>query len=86
MARTIYTKSLGRAVAKQAKGIVGRYHVIRMKANRWSVVAGGRLTPSRTFATESDAIVYAKKIASRFIDGEVVIHGIDGRVIESVAC
>jgi len=86
MAGTIYTESLGRALARQARGTVGRYHVTRMKADRWSVVAVGRLKASRAFTTKGDVVIYAKKIESKFIDGEVVIHGIEGKVIESVAC
>jgi len=86
MAGTIYTESLGRALARQARGTVGRYYVTRMKADRWSVVAVGRLRASRAFTTKNDAVIYAKKIASKFIDGGVVVHGIDGKVIESVAC
>jgi hypothetical protein len=87
MAKTnsIYTKKLGRTVARQAKGSVGKYHVIPAQINRWNVVAEGSVRPFKKFSTKSAAVAFAKRYASAVNPGEVVIHGIDGKILDRIS-
>lgn len=82
MARgSIYTKRLGRAVAKKAKETDGKYHVIPFQVHCWGVVAEGNLRPVRTFNTKAAAVAFAKKHAR----SEVIVHGADGSTIGRIS-
>lgn len=78
---SIYTRRLGRDVARRAKGTVGRYHVIPAQSDKWNVVAEGKLKPFKAFQTRGAAVTFAKKYASVVNPGEVIIHDTDGRIL-----
>jgi hypothetical protein len=79
--RSIYTKQLGRAVARDAKHpMSGIYHVVSAQSEKWSVVSDGTVKPIRSFATRNAAVSFAKKYASINSSGEVIVHGRDGKV------
>lgn len=82
--KSIYTRRLGNDVAKEAKGSVGRYHVIPAQVDRWSVVAEGNVRPVKAFATKRDAVVYAKGIVGSKT-GEVIVHGTDGKILSRIS-
>jgi len=81
----IYTKSLGKTVAEQAKGTIGRYHVIPFHQDKWNVVADGSLRPFKTFSTMQEAVTFAKRYASSTHMGEVIIHNADGKVLSRIS-
>ena len=82
---SIYTKRLGRTVARQAKGFVGKYHVIPAQIDRWNVVAEGSVIPYKRFNSRIAAINFAKRHAKVINLGEVVIHDIDGKVLNRIS-
>jgi hypothetical protein len=82
---SIYTKRLGRSVARQAKGTVGKYHVIPAHIDRWNVVAEGSVKPTKAFTTKGAAVTFAKRHASSTNPGEVVIHDTDGKILDRIS-
>ncbi|WP_346236437.1 DUF2188 domain-containing protein [Niabella insulamsoli] len=87
MAKTvsIYTEKLGKTVAQQAKGSIGKYHVIPVKTDAWAVVEDGSLNSFKKFSTKHAAVSFAKKYASNAATGEVVVHGVDGKVLSRIS-
>jgi hypothetical protein len=83
--RPIYTKRLGVDVASKAKGRSGRYHVIPDQIDRWSVVADGIVKAVKAFSTKKDAVVYAKAIIDSNLMGEVIVHGMDGKILARIS-
>jgi hypothetical protein len=83
---SIYTKRLGRCVAKQAKGTIGKYHVIPAYIGKWNVVAEGSVKPTKAFTTKGAAVTFAKRHASSVDLGEVVIHDTDGKILDRISC
>src|SRR4051794_26306347 len=82
---SVYTKRLGRNVARQAKGIAGKYHVIPAHIGRWNVVAEGSVKPTKAFTTMGAAVTFAKRHASSVNLGEVVIHDTDGKILDRIS-
>ena len=83
--KSIYTKKLGRVVARKAKGTVGKYHVIPAQTNRWNVVLEGKVTPFKKFNTMTSAVTFAKQYASAVNFGEVVVHSIEGKILDKIS-
>ena len=83
--KSIYTKSLSRSIAKQAKSTTGKFHVIRGDIDRWNIVVHGRIRPYKTFSTKRAAVIFAKRHAKSVLPAEVVIHGNDGKVLERIS-
>lgn len=84
--KSIYTKSLGGAVARDAKGSIdGKFHVVSSQTGKWVVVSEGAIRPMRAFVTQKAALVFAKKYALSRSAGEVVIHDKDGKIRERVS-
>lgn len=82
--KSIYTRRLGRVVAKGAKGSnAGTLHVIPAQANKWTVVAEGRVRPFKSFTTRKDAVVFAKDVAV-LKTGEVIVHSVEGKILSRV--
>lgn len=82
---SIYTKRLGKTVAQHAKGTAGKYHVIPAQIDKWNVVAEGSVIPFKKFHTKSAAVTFAKQYASAVNFGEVVIHSLDGRILDRIS-
>lgn len=77
----VYTKSLGRQVAKGAKpDKITKIHVISGKNDTWSVVVQGNSRSSRSSLTKSEAITYAKTLAHSKSAIWVVVHDKNGYV------
>lgn len=81
---SIYTKRLGRNVAKQAKGTIGKYHIIPAQTNRWNIVAEGSLKPYRAFTTKDKAVRFAKKYVISLNAGQVIIHSSEGKILGQI--
>jgi hypothetical protein len=77
---SIYTRRLGRDVARRAKGTVGRYNVIPAQFDKWIVVAEGKLKTIKAFQTRWATVTFAKKYASVVNAGEVIIPDTDGSI------
>lgn len=77
----MYTRRLGRVVAKDARSRrVRRVHIISSISNNgWSVVNEGSVRPIKAFSTKKEAVSYATKAGSKSIS-EVVIHKKDGNI------
>ena len=85
--KSFYTKKLGQAVAKAAQTVnAGRYHVISAitGTDRWAVVPDGSVAALKLFSTQTEAVEFASKTASKKT-GEVVIHGKDGQVKDKIS-
>jgi hypothetical protein len=83
--KSLYTRKLGRAVAKEARALSPRkYHVISGNAKKWTVVPGGRVHPVRIFATQKEAVQYASQTASK-TRGEVIIHERTGQIKDRIS-
>jgi putative sterol carrier protein len=87
MAQTssIYTKRLGRNVAKQAKGTIGKYHIIPAQTNKWNIVAEGSLRPFKAFTSKDKAVRFAKKYVISVNAGQVIIHGLEGKILGQIS-
>jgi hypothetical protein len=84
--KSIYTRKLGSVVARNAKGrSTGKYHVIPSHANRWTVVSEGSIRPIRAFSSKTQALTFAKRFAISKHGAEVIVHNIDGQVLNRVA-
>jgi putative sterol carrier protein len=81
---SIYTKRLGRNVAKQAKGTIGKYHIIPAQTNKWNIVAEGSLRPFRAFATKDKAVRFAKRYVISVNAGQVIIHSTEGKILGQI--
>jgi Uncharacterized protein conserved in bacteria (DUF2188) len=83
MARThsIYTKRLGRKVAKQAKGTLGKFHIIPTQANKWNIVADGSLRTFISFTTKDQAVKFARRHVSSINAGQVIVHSSEGKIL-----
>jgi hypothetical protein len=83
--RSIYTKSLGGAVARGAKGSAhGKFHIISSGSDKWAIVLEGAIRPVRAFASQQAAVSFATQYAVSKSPGEVVIHGKDGSIINRI--
>lgn len=58
------------------------YHVVSRADGKWSVRKTGEGRASKVFGDRSAAISYARTIA-RGNNGEMIVHGRDGRIRES---
>jgi hypothetical protein len=59
---------------------VAKYHVIRTPDGAWRVKRTGANRADSVHLNKGDAIGRARELAKKQISGEVVIHGIDGRI------
>ncbi len=83
--KSLYTKKLGAIVAGGLKiSRSGRYHVIAVDAQKWSVVPEGSVRPVKAFHSQKEAIDFAKQTASKKT-GEVFIHSKDGQLSSSIS-
>jgi Uncharacterized protein conserved in bacteria (DUF2188) len=78
---SIYTKRLGRKVAKEAKGTIGKFHLIPTQANKWSMVADGSLRSFKSFTTKDKALRFARRHVSSINAGQVIVHSSEGKII-----
>jgi Uncharacterized protein conserved in bacteria (DUF2188) len=83
--KLVYTKRLGGIVARSAQAISsGRYHVISGEAKKWTVVPEGSVRVVKVFATQQQAVSFAKQTASRKT-GEVIIHARTGQIRDTIS-
>lgn len=83
--KSLYTRKLGRAVAKRAQPVTsGRYHVITGEAKKWTVVPEGSVYAEKVFSTQKDAVTYAKQSASKKT-GEVIVHERTGQIRDRIS-
>ena len=82
---SIYTKRLGRNVAKQAKGTIGKYHIIPAQTNKWNIVAEGSVRPFKAFTSKGKAVKFAKKYISPINSGQVIIHSVEGKILGQIS-
>lgn len=83
--KSLYTKKLGDIVARHAQpSSIGRYHVISGEAQKWTVVSEGSIRPVKVFATQREAVKFAKDTASK-ITGEVIIHERTGQIKNKIS-
>jgi hypothetical protein len=82
--KTMYTKKLGDVVAKNAKSSSsGRYHVIQSSSSKkWGVVSEGSIKPVKAFEDKNQAVSFAISKATAV---EVIVHGVDGRILNRVS-
>jgi hypothetical protein len=59
-----------------------RYHVVPSAKGRWTVKRSDASRPTESFDRKTDAVEAARKFAHR-VGGQLVIHGRDGRIMES---
>ena len=84
--KSIYTPKLGEIIARKAKGNdASKYHVVHILMNKWAVVSHGSLKPVKAFTTQDEAVSFAKQYATSKSAGEIVVHGIDGRIMSRLA-
>lgn len=84
--KSVYTKSLGFAVAKGAKGSAhGKFHVISVGADKWAVVSEGMIRAIRAFSSQEAAVSFAKQYAISKAAGELVIHARDGSIMNRIS-
>jgi|LakMenEpi03Aug12_release.lakeMendotaPanAssembly.Ray.scaffolds.fasta_scaffold478988_2 hypothetical protein len=84
--KSIYTRRLGSVVAKIAKGHPsGKFHVIASNTKRWAVVSKGSIRPIKAFTSKTQALTFAKRFAISKHGAEVIVHSIDGQVLDRVA-
>lgn len=57
------------------------HHVVTNLNGGWSVIRSGAERASKTFSTQQDAVGYARD-AARKSQGELYVHGRDGRIRE----
>jgi hypothetical protein len=76
--KSLYTKSLGRIVAREASLNPDRLHIISYN-KRWKIVKAGNTRASKVFAKQSDAILYAKKFAKKH-SSSIIVHSKTGEV------
>lgn len=82
--KLVYTRSLGRMIARAAKRIrPGRFHIISSIRNRdqWCVVKDRAVKPMRVFSTKSAAVSFVKKYRRNSAEDliEIIIHDTNGR-------
>jgi hypothetical protein len=83
--KSLYTKRLGIKVANEAQSSnAGRYHVISGDSKRWTVVSEGKVRPVKVFATQKEAISFARKTAL-LKTGVVFIHGKTGMIRDEIS-
>jgi hypothetical protein len=86
LGKSIYTRRLGSVVAKNAKRrLSGKFHVIASNTKRWTVVSEGSVRPIRAFTSKTQALTFAKRFAILKHGAEVIVHSIDGQVLDRVA-
>ncbi len=81
--KSLYTKKLGRAVARDASSNKGRLHIISGD-NNWKVVGEGKVRPSRIFSSQQDAIKYASSVARKKF-GMIIVHSETGQIKEKLS-
>jgi Uncharacterized protein conserved in bacteria (DUF2188) len=81
--KSLYTKKLGRVVARDAASNKGRLHIIS-GGNNWKVVGEGKVRPSRIFASRREAIRYASDVA-RKQSGMIIVHSETGEIKEELS-
>ncbi len=65
--------------AKEEKTIAKNYHVSLRKDGKWQVKFAGGEKAIKLFATQAEAIAYAKKLAVNQ-EGNISIHKKDGKM------
>ncbi len=84
--RSMYTKSLGQAVANRAKGSgQGKFHIISSGTAKWVVVPEGAVKPIRSFLSRKSAVTFALEYAVTQAASEIVVHGKDGSIANRIA-
>lgn len=58
-------------------------HVTKNDEGRWDVVAPGAKRASSSHHTQAEAVARARQIVGRSGGGEVITHGVDGRIRDS---
>ena len=68
-----------KAPAKEEKTAARNYHVAKRPDGKWQVKFAGGEKAIKLFATQAEAIAYAKKLAENQ-DGSISIHKKDGKM------
>lgn len=80
----VYTRSLGRIIAREAKTVrPGRFHIISWaRKGHWGVVADKALRALRVLPTKNAAVSFVKKYRQRSAEPliEIIIHDRNGGV------
>lgn len=72
-------KAKAPAPAKEEKNAARNYHVAKRPDGKWQVKFAGGEKAIKLFATQAEAIEYAKKLAENQ-DGSISIHKKDGKM------
>lgn len=72
-------KAKAPAPAKEEKTAARNYHVAKRPDGKWQVKFAGGEKAIKLFATQAEAIEYAKKLAENQ-DGSISIHKKDGKM------
>lgn len=72
-------KAKASAPAKEEKTAARNYHVAKRPDGKWQVKFAGGEKAIKLFATQAEAIEYAKKLAENQ-DGSISIHKKDGKM------
>lgn len=72
-------KTKAPAPAKEEKTAARNYHVAKRPDGKWQVKFAGGEKAIKLFATQAEAIEYAKKLAENQ-DGSISIHKKDGKM------
>lgn len=72
-------KAKAHAPAKEEKTAARNYHVAKRPDGKWQVKFAGGEKAIKLFATQAEAIEYAKKLAENQ-DGSISIHKKDGKM------
>lgn len=72
-------KAKAPAPAKEEKTAARNYHVAKRPDGKWQVKFAGGEKAIKLFATQAEAIEYAKKLAGNQ-DGSISIHKKDGKM------
>ena len=72
-------KAKAPAPAKEEKTTARNYHVAKRPDGKWQVKFAGGEKAIKLFATQAEAIEYAKKLAENQ-DGSISIHKKDGKM------
>jgi hypothetical protein len=76
--KSLYTRALGRAVARFIPTHRGSFHVLYSN-KRWKVVRVGNVRPTKSFSKQQDAIKYATALTKK--DSDVIfVHNESGQL------
>lgn len=83
--KSIYTRELGAAIAREARSTRRVLHIISGFRDKWGVFSNGRERSIKTFASQREAVSFAKKYAGEKEFEEIVVHTKEGKLKEIIS-